>query len=199
MQIALLFGSFNPVHYGHVMLGQYVLNFASVDEVWYVVSPHNPFKNVADLAPAEHRLRMVSLAVAESTRLKVSDVELHLPLPSYTVQTIRQLQADYPHHTFSIVIGGDNLDGLSSWHSANELLHGRRIIVYPRPRQVLDPQPIQALGAKVDVLNAPQIDISSTMLRQWVSKNIDISNFTHPNVVKYIRENNLYLSPVNEK
>ena len=189
----LFFGSFNPIHVGHLMLAQAALNFSDVDEVWFVVSPQNPFKQQADLAPSEHRLRMAEIATGSDSRMSVSDVEMSLPLPSFTVRTLEKLRSDYPEREFSIIMGGDNLAGLPRWREPDEIVRHHRIVVYPRPGQSVDTSAVKALGGCVSILDAPQMDLSSTMLRCWIAEGRCIRHFVPSGVDDYIASNNLYV------
>lgn len=194
MNIGLFFGSFNPIHNGHLMLAQYMANFANVDEVWFVVSPQNPFKQDKTLADASHRVEMVRRAVANTPYLKVCDIELSLPLPSYTVNTLAALNERYPTYTFSLIMGGDNLPGLPRWYKSEDIL-SHRIIVYPRPGFDLNKiiSESEALTkANIVATDAPQIEISSTMLRQWIKENHSIEHFTPHAVASYIKDNDIY-------
>lgn len=187
-RIGLFFGSFNPIHNGHLMLAQYMVNFANVDEVWFVVSPQNPFKINADLADAEHRLNMAKLAISNSKQLNICDIELSLPTPSYTVDTLFALTGKYPQHVFSIIMGGDNLAGLTRWKEYETILANHEIIVYPRTGCATEDLP----KGRIAVTEAPQIDISSTMLRRWIAAGKSVEHFTTVEVCEYIRSNGLY-------
>lgn len=177
MRTALFLGSFNPVHVGHLMLAQYVLNFGGVDDLWLVVSPQNPFKCQSGLAPADVRLRMAELATGADDRIRVSDVELRLPQPSYTINTIDALEAENPGRDFIIVMGGDNLAGLPRWREADRLIRGRRFIVYPRPGEATDSSQVEALGGSVSILNAPMVELSSTQIRRWIADGVSVRHF----------------------
>ncbi|MGN0010067.1 MAG: nicotinate (nicotinamide) nucleotide adenylyltransferase [Marinilabiliaceae bacterium] len=177
MRTALFLGSFNPVHVGHLMLAQYVLNFGGVDDLWLVVSPQNPFKSQSGLAPADVRLRMAELATGADDRIRVSDVELRLPQPSYTINTIDALEAENPGRDFIIVMGGDNLAGLPRWREADRLIRGRRFIVYPRLGEAIDSSPVEALGGSVSILNAPMVELSSTQIRRWIADGVSVRHF----------------------
>ncbi len=189
---ALFFGSFNPIHMAHLMLAQYVLNFGNVSELWFVVSPHNPFKRQADLAPAEDRVRMVELATEADENMRVCDVELRLPVPSFTVRTLEELERLYPEREFVLVMGGDNLGGLPKWREAEIVVGGREIIVYPRPGQEVDAQEVEDMGGRVTILEAPQMDVSSTMIREWIKRGVGIRHFVSREVEDYIEEKGLY-------
>lgn len=188
MRVGLFFGSFNPIHVGHLMLAQYMVNFAGVDEVWLVVSPQNPFKQDVELADTQHRLNMARLAVGDNEKIKISEVELSLPKPSYTIDTLRALEKEYPEIEFSIIMGADNLMGLNRWKEAETLLSRYRIIVYPRPGyEAKEPE-----GAHIEIVDAPQVDISSTQLRRWIGEGRSVLYFTNDKVIEYFSQNNLY-------
>ena len=188
MRVGLFFGSFNPIHVGHLMLAQYMVNFADVDEVWLVVSPQNPFKQDVELADTQHRLNMARLAVGDNEKIKISEVELSLPKPSYTIDTLRALEKEYPESEFSIIMGADNLIGLNRWKEAETLLSRYRIIVYPRPGyEAKEPE-----GAHIEIVDAPQVDISSTQLRRWIGEGRSVLYFTNDKVIEYFSQNNLY-------
>lgn len=188
MRVGLFFGSFNPIHVGHLMLAQYMVNFADVDEVWLVVSPQNPFKQDVELADTQHRLNMARLAVGDNEKIKISEVELSLPKPSYTIDTLRALEKEYPESEFSIIMGADNLMGLNRWKEAETLLSRYRIIVYPRPGyEAKEPE-----GAHIEIVDAPQVDISSTQLRRWIGEGRSVLYFTNDKVIEYFSQNNLY-------
>lgn len=188
MRVGLFFGSFNPIHVGHLMLAQYMVNFADVDEVWLVVSPQNPFKQDVELADTQHRLNMARLAVGDNEKIKISEVELSLPKPSYTIDTLRALEKEYPEIEFSIIMGADNLTGLNRWKEAETLLSRYRIIVYPRPGyEAKEPE-----GAHIEIVDAPQVDISSTQLRRWIGEGRSVLYFTNDKVIEYFSQNNLY-------
>lgn len=188
MRVGLFFGSFNPIHVGHLMLAQYMVNFADVDEVWLVVSPQNPFKQDVELADTQHRLNMARLAVGDNEKIKISEVELSLPKPSYTIDTLRALEKEYPEIEFSIIMGADNLMGLNRWKEAETLVSRYRIIVYPRPGyEAKEPE-----GAHIEIVDAPQVDISSTQLRRWIGEGRSVLYFTNDKVIEYFSQNNLY-------
>lgn len=177
MTTALYFGSFNPIHIGHLALAQYVLNFGNVDKVLLVVSPQNPFKEQNGLAPAQDRLRMAQLATECDKGIEVSDIEFSLPQPSYTINTIDALERQRSGEKLAVIMGGDNLTGLPRWREADRLIKGRRFIVYPRRDCECSTDTVRSMGGSVDVLNAPQMDLSSTMIRQWIAKGKDVRHF----------------------
>lgn len=186
--VALFFGSFNPIHNGHVMLARYMLNTLNISEIWLVVSPQNPFKIDASLADANDRLEMAKLAVDNSSRLKVSDIELHLPTPSFTINTLRVLHDRFPETEFSIIMGADNLAGLPNWREAKTIIDNHKIYVYPRhdaPTESID-------NENITIVNAPRIEVSSTLLRRWIADGLSIENYSPAAVVKYIEKRKLY-------
>lgn len=160
------------------MLAQYVLNHSVADDVWLVVSPQNPFKSVEGLADANVRIQMVRLATAADEHISVCDIELSLPLPSYTINTITALEEQNPDRQFIIMMGGDNLAGLPKWREAERLIKGREFIVYPRPGETTDTSAVEELGGSVTMLkDAPLLSISSTMIRHWIACGMSVRHF----------------------
>ena len=162
-RIGLLFGSFNPVHTGHLILAEHFATRTDLAEVWLVVSPHSPFKNAADLRPDAERLHLVQLAIAGNPRLRAEDIEFGLPRPSYTIATLDALRRRHPEVEFVLLIGADNLPGLPRWQEAGRLLAEIDIYVYPRPGS---PLPDLAGFPRVQVVAAPLLDISATYIRE---------------------------------
>lgn len=190
MKIGLFFGSFNPIHLGHMVVAGYMLEFTGFDQLWFVVSPLNPLKKQNDLVSDLHRLKMVQLAVEEfSSRIKVCDIEMSMPLPSYTIDTINLLKTKYPEHNFSIILGSDSMDSITLWKDYEKLLSNNHLLIYPRMGSDL-----VAIKNKysVDVINAPIVDISSTFIRGLISQGKDIRYFVPPSVAHYIKRNNIY-------
>ena len=162
-RIGLLFGSFNPVHTGHLILAEHFATRTDLAEVWLVVSPHSPFKAAAGLLPDTERLRLVELALAGNPRLRAEDIEFGLPRPSYTIATLDALRLRHPAHDFVLLMGADNLPGLPRWQEAARLLAEVDVYVYPRPGAA---QPDLAQFPRVQVLAAPLLDISATYIRE---------------------------------
>lgn len=163
-RVGLLFGSFNPVHVGHLILAEFFATRTDLAEVWLVVSPQNPFKVAADLLPEAQRLRLVELAIAGNPHLRAEPIELSLPRPSYTIVTLDTLRARHPGTDFVLLMGADNLTDLPRWHRADELLATTNIYAYPRP----GPEPPPALLAglpRARLVSAPLLDISATFIR----------------------------------
>jgi nicotinate-nucleotide adenylyltransferase len=162
-RIGLLFGSFNPVHTGHLILAEHFATRTDLAEVWFVVTPHNPFKQAAELLPDTERLRLVELALAGNLRLRAEDIEFSLPRPSYTIATLDALRQRHPGHDFVLLMGADNLPGLPRWQDSARLLAELDIYVYPRPGAVL---PDLAAFPRVQMMAAPLLDISATYIRE---------------------------------
>ena len=162
-RIGLLFGSFNPVHVGHLILAEHFATRTDLAEVWLVVSPHSPFKQAADLRPDAERLHLVQLAIAGNPRLRAEDIEFSLPRPSYTIATLDALRLCHPEADFVLLMGADNLPGLSRWQAADRLLAEVDVYVYPRPGTLL---PDLAAFPRVQVMAAPLLDISATYIRE---------------------------------
>jgi nicotinate-nucleotide adenylyltransferase len=161
-RVGLLFGSFNPVHVGHLILAEYFATRTDLREVWLVVSPQSPFKVGQELLPDIERLKLLRLAVADNPHLRVEEVELSLPRPSYTIATLDTLQARHPTHDFVLLMGADNLEGLPRWRAADRLVQEFDLYVYPRPGSAL---PDLADFPRVQVMQAPLLDISATFIR----------------------------------
>ena len=174
MDIGIFGGSFNPIHIGHLALANYLCEWGWVDEVWFLVSPHNPLKDRGDLWPDEQRLRLVERAIEGYAKFRASDFEFHLPRPSYMVNTLRALREAYPEHDFFLIIGSDNWDAFPRWYKHDELLAENRLLVYPRPGYPVDEA---SLPGNVTLVEAPLLDISSTFIRQALGEGKDVRFF----------------------
>ena len=194
-KIGLYFGSFNPVHIGHIAIAGYMTEFAGLDQVWFVVSPHNPLKKKETLLADNHRIYMTQLAIGDSDRLKVSDIEFKLPIPSYTIDTLTYLREKYPKNEFCLVMGEDNLYTLHKWKNADELVKKYSIFVYPRPDSGKPSSLLlEQILSKADIhqVNAPLMDISGTFIRDGIKNRKDMSYFLPEPVWKYIKEMHFY-------
>lgn len=194
-KIGLYFGSFNPVHIGHIAIAGYMTEFDGPDQVWFVVSPHNPLKKKETLLDDHQRLYMAKLAIGGNNKLNASDIEFNLPVPSYTIDTLTYLKEKYPKNEFCLVIGEDNLYTLHKWKNADELIKKYPIYVYPRPASVKPTSPLlgQILSsADLHYVKAPLMDISGTFIRDGIRKGKDMSYFLAPAVWKYIKEMHFY-------
>lgn len=192
LSIGIYGGTFNPLHNGHIALARSFLQQAGLDEVWFVVSPQNPFKINNDLLDDNIRLEMVREALHGESRIKVSDVEFHLPKPSYMYRTLRHLSADYPGYKFTLLIGGDNWKAFDRWKNADEIIENYEIAVYPRKGDNID---ATALPSSVMLLDTPLIDISSTEIRQRVRDGKPIDNLVPKETADFIEKNRLYRQP----
>ena len=188
MRIGLFSGSFNPVHKGHVMLAEYLCKQQGLDEVWMVLSPHNPMKRVEGLADDVHRLNMLKLALEDQLNIRPSDVELLLPRPSYTYRTLQYLTQAYPQHTFVLIIGEDNMLCFDKWKNYRWILDNYEILVYPRGTERHE-----CTYANMKKVEAPLFPISSTWIRQCIKDDMDLTEWLEPKVSDYIKQNKLYL------
>jgi nicotinate-nucleotide adenylyltransferase len=194
-KIGLFFGSFNPIHIGHLAIAGYMKEFTDLDQVWFVVSPQNPLKKKETLLADRHRLHLVELAVGDNDDLKPSDIEFLLPAPSYTIDTMAWLTEKYPQHKFVLVMGEDNLYTLHKWKNVVELISHYPLYVYPRPDVVKKKNDLLdeiLIKAKVKWVNAPLMDISGTFIRNGIKRGKNMSYYLHPAVWKYIVEMHFY-------
>lgn len=186
----VLGGSFNPVHLGHIMLASYLVEFAGFDEVWLMLSPANPLKEHCDRVTDRQRLEMLRLACRRHRGLAPTDVELAMPRPSYSIDSLSRLSELYPDRDFRLVIGSDNWLIFDRWRASEEIIDRFRPVIYPRPGYPAEPA---QLPAGVRFVNAPTIDISSTFIRDAIADGKDMSAFLDPSVAEYIAANGLYL------
>lgn len=190
MKTGLFFGSFNPIHNGHIAIAGYMLEFTHLEEVWLVVSPHNPLKEQAELAPDNHRLEMVRLALEEyQPKISLCDIEMSMPRPSYTIDTLKALRAKHPEREFTVLMGADSMHSIERWKDYQSLLANNRIMVYPRLGSNTN-----ELKAKynVDIVNAPIMEISSTFLRKALSQGKRVDYFMPPRAYQYLLDNKIY-------
>lgn len=191
----LYFGSFNPIHIGHLAIAGYMTEFGGLDQVWFVVSPHNPLKKKETLLADHHRFYMVQIAVGDSDRLKATDIEFKLPIPSYTIDTLTYLKEKHSNNEFCLVMGEDNLYTLHKWKNIIELVSRYPIYIYPRPGTT---QPSSSLlekvlsAATIHKVDAPLMDISSTFIRDGIKNGKDMSYFLPAPVWSYIKEMHFY-------
>ncbi|RNL93062.1 nicotinate-nucleotide adenylyltransferase [Sinomicrobium pectinilyticum] len=187
----LYFGTFNPIHIGHVIIANHFAEHSDLDEIWLVVTPHNPFKKKNSLLPDHHRLEMVYRATNELEKLKPSDIEFKLPQPNYTVNTLVHLQEKYPGREFCLIMGEDNLKGLHKWKNHDIILQNHSVYVYPRITTAPEPPPLQD-HPRIRKIDAPVIEISSTAIRRDIKEGKNVTPLLHPAVWKYIDEMNFY-------
>jgi len=190
MKTGLFFGSFNPIHIGHVAIAGYIVEFTDLEELWLVVSPHNPLKPQAQLADIRHRMEMVKLAVANlSPSMGVCDVEMQLPQPSYTIDTLKVLGEKYPQRQFTVIMGADSIDSIGKWKDSASLLNDYRIMVYPRLGS--DMERIKR-EYHVETLAAPIIELSSTFIRQCLRDGKIVQYFMPSEAYRYMLTNRVY-------
>lgn len=189
MKVALFFGSFNPVHIGHLAIANYIREFGGVDELWFVVSPQNPQKDPKSLAREYHRAEMLRLAIDDFPGMKVSEIEFKLPQPSYTAHTMMHLTDKFPNTNFSLIIGSDNLQSFHKWKNYEWLLDHFEILVYPRKGSDVT---IFEKYPQVRKIHAPEIEISSSEIRKAVKSGIDLRFYMHPESYRFMTEMNLY-------
>ncbi len=189
MKIGLFFGSFNPIHTGHLIIASYMAHHTDLDKIWLVVSPHNPLKKVDDLINTYDRLEMAKLATETSEKLEVSDIELKLPRPSYTIDTLTHLHEKFPQHQFVLIMGSDNLKSLHKWKNYEVLLRDYPIYVYPRPG--FD-DAVFSTHSSVTITDTPLIEISSTFIRKSIAQNKNVQYFLPDNVLQFIDSKSLY-------
>jgi nicotinate-nucleotide adenylyltransferase len=188
-KIGLFFGSFNPVHCGHLMIASYMAGFEDIDQVWFVVSPQNPLKEKQSLLAGHHRLAMVNLAIEDDPRFRSSNIEFRMPVPSYTIDTVTYLREKHPGHQFYLIAGGDMLPSLHKWKNHEILLEQCRILLYPRPGVVpsrFDDHP------SVIHTRAPMVEISSSFIRAGIREGKNMRHFLPDRVWHYIDEMNFY-------
>lgn len=164
MIVGLYFGSFNPVHAGHLIIANYFLNYTSMDKLWFIVSPQNPFKKSATLLNEYDRLYMLKAATEEDTRIKVLDIEFSLPKPSYTSVTLAHLEEKFPGNKFQLIMGSDSFQNFSKWKNYESIIKNYEICIYPRPGFEI----VNNIQAKLITVDAPLIELSSTQVREMI-------------------------------
>lgn len=189
MKIGLYFGTFNPIHIGHLIIANYMVEFSDLEEVWLVVTPHNPFKDKKTLLNNHLRLEMVHLATKNYPKLKPSNIEFNLPQPNYTINTLVHLTEKHPNHQFSIIMGEDNLNSFHKWKNYEAILNNYSIYVYPR---ISENEKSNLLHSNIHYSNAPIVELSSTFIRESIKKNKNIATMLPEEVWKYIDHNLLY-------
>lgn len=189
MNIGLYFGSFNPIHHGHLIIANHLLNHAPLDQVWFIVSPQNPLKPAAGLLNEYHRLFLVQLAVENEPKLKASDIEFRLPRPSYTVDTLAYLKEKYPQHEFSIIMGSDSFQNLPRWKNYEYILQHYPIYVYKRPGFEITNR---LADSRIFEVQAPLLEISATHIRKSVKEGKSIRYLVPEKVLEEIERNGYY-------
>jgi nicotinate-nucleotide adenylyltransferase len=188
MNIGLYFGSFNPVHCGHLIIANHILNSTDIEKVWFVVSPQNPFKVNAALLNEYDRLHLLKLATEDDHRIKVSDIEFNLPKPSYTSITLLHLQEKYPGNRFSIIMGSDSFQNLHKWKNFEFIIKNYKIYVYRRPGFEIE----NHVHAKLTIVDAPLLQISATQIRQLVKEGKSVRYMVPDKVREEMEKGNYY-------
>jgi len=191
MKVGLYFGTFNPIHAGHLIIANHMAEYSGLDHVWLVVTPHNPLKKKSTLLDDHHRLQMVFLACEDYPKLKPSDIEFRLPQPNYTVHTLAHLQEKFPTHEFSLIMGEDNLNSLHKWKNYEVILQNHDIYVYPRINtEAINPD--IAANARLYKVEAPVIEISSTFIRNSIKEGKNVRPLLPAKVWDYVQHNLFY-------
>ena len=191
MKVGLYFGTFNPIHVGHIIIANHLVEYSDLDEVWMVVTPHNPHKKKSSLLANHHRFELVYLALQKYTKIKPSDIEFKLPQPNYTVNTLAHINEKYPQHEFSLIMGEDNLKSFHKWKNYDTILENHTIYCYPRIsngeiKSKFENHP------KIHKIDAPIIELSATLIRQGIKNNKNVVPMLSVETWKYIDEMNFY-------
>ncbi len=188
-KVGLLFGSFNPIHNGHLILANYMAEFTDLHEVWFVVSPQNPLKDKKSLLADYHRLALTRIAVEDHSKLKVTNIEFNMPRPSYTIDTLSWLSEDYPNNEFSIICGTDIFKSFHKWKNYHEILKQYSLYVYPRPGYHIDSY---VNNPSVKLFDAPLMEISSSFIRNAIKEKKNMEFWMPQKVYEYILEMHFY-------
>ena len=190
MNIGLYFGTFNPIHVGHLIIANHMVENSDLDEVWMVVTPHNPFKKKATLLDNYQRYEMVYLATEDYPKIKPSDIEFKLPQPSYTVNTLVNIKEKFPSHQFSLIMGEDNLQSLHKWKNYEEIVNNHNIYVYPRVFE--NRKEVVFSKETIHKIDAPIVEISSTLVRNFIKQGKNVKPLVPKKVSEYIEQMNFY-------
>jgi nicotinate-nucleotide adenylyltransferase len=188
MKIGLFFGSFNPIHHGHLMVASFIANHTDLQQIWLVVSPQNPHKTQTSLLNEYDRLHLAQLAIEDDAQIKVSDIEFKLPKPSYTIDTLTYLQEKYPQHQFYVIMGSDSFQNLPKWKNFEALVKNYQFIVYRRPGFDIT----EDYGADMQYLEAPMLELSATLIRNNCKDGITIRYLVPEQVRLEIERNNYF-------
>lgn len=192
MKVGLYFGTFNPVHTGHLIIAAHMAEFSGLDQVWMIVTPHNPLKKKSTLLDDYTRLELVRLAIADYPKIKASDIEFKLPQPNFTINTLVHLEEKFPDHEFALIMGQDNIDSLHKWKNFELILERYDIFVYPRIASGPEEKSGLASHARVRFIEAPIVEISSTFIRNSLAARRNPKYLMPEKVWHYIDHNNLY-------
>jgi len=190
-KIGLFFGTFNPIHVGHLIIANHIAEHGGLDEIWLVITPHNPHKQKSSLLPDYHRLEMAFLATESYEKIKPSDVEFSLPQPNYTTRTLIHLSEKFPNHEFTLIMGEDNLNTLNKWKNYQTILSDYQIVVYPRLTSTAIPEELVG-HPNIRKVDAPIVEISSTFIRNNIKEGKNIRPMLNKKVWEYIDHNLFY-------
>ncbi|NUY81276.1 nicotinate-nucleotide adenylyltransferase [Flavobacterium sp. MAH-1] len=191
MKVGLYFGTFNPIHVGHLIIANHMAEFTDLDQVWLVVTPHNPFKKKATLLDDYTRLELVRLAVEDYPKLKASDIEFKLEQPNYTINTLAHLEEKFPNYEFALIMGEDNINSLHKWKNFEVILERYDILVYPRISSETEKSGLEN-HSRVKFIDAPIVEISSTFIRDAIKDKKNPKALLPEKVWNYIDHNNIY-------
>lgn len=193
-KIGLFFGSFNPIHIGHLILANYILEKSDMDQVWFVVSPQNPFKEKKSLLKDYHRLDMVNLALKNYPKMRASNVEFSMPKPSYTTDTLAYLKEKYPENSFALIMGEDNLKSLHKWKNSENLIENNQIIVYPRKLEAENSEEKNPFldHKNISLIDAPIIELSATEIRNMIKAKQNVRPMLPPEVFEFLDGSSFY-------
>ncbi len=189
MKVGLFFGSFNPIHNGHLVIAGYLAEFTDLEQVWLVVSPHNPLKPIGSLLQDYQRFHLVELGIGNNRKIKASKIEFELPRPSYTIHTLAYLREKFPQHDFSLIMGSDNLSTFHKWKNYELILEDHDLYIYPRPN---DDGGELRTHPRVKWVDAPNMEISSTFIRNAIRNGKDVRYMMPESVSDYIDDMNFY-------
>lgn len=190
LKIGLYFGSYNPIHIGHLAIANYMVEFTNIDQLWFVVSPQNPFKKKENLLADYHRLELVNRAIDNDDRFRASNIEFNLPKPSYTIDTLTYLHERFPDYSFVILMGSDNLESFSKWKNFEMIVENYGVVVYPRPGFDMSKVPVHRNITVAE--GVPLMEISSSFIRNAIKEGKDIRHFMPQKAWKYLDEMNFY-------
>lgn len=190
LKVGLYFGSYNPIHIGHLAIANYMVEYTDLDQLWFVVSPQNPFKKKENLLADYHRIEMVERAIENDDRFRASNIEFNMPKPSYTIDTLTYLQERFPNYSFAILMGSDNLESFPKWKNYEMIVENYGIIVYPRPG--FDKSKIK-IHKNVELADkTPLMEISSSFIRKAIKEGKDIRHFMPMKAWEYLDEMHFY-------
>lgn len=191
-KIGLFFGSFNPIHIGHLILANYILEYSDMDELWFVVSPQNPFKDKKTLLSDHNRLDMVERAIKNYPKMRASNIEFSMPKPSYTIDTLTYLKEKYPDYSFALIMGEDNLKSLHKWKNSDLLINNHQIIVYPRVFENDDKKSEYVQHKNISLIQAPIIELSATEIRTMIKSGKNVRPMLPSEVLEYLDGSSFY-------